>query len=292
VSSTLTTTQHSVLSTPHSLSGAKIVVKLGGEVMLNSTGLDSLASQVAVLAREAVQVVVVHGGGPQADTLAETLGHKVRKVAGRRVTDDNALFVAKMIFAGSINTDLMAALVKHGARPVGLSGVDAGIVQVTRRPPVPYGEEWVDFGHVGDVQAVDTSLLSLLLDNGYIPVIASLAADTEGNVYNINADTVAQSIAVALNADRLIILTNVPGILREHTDSSTLIPTCTVEQINELVADGTISGGMLPKVRNCIEALEAGIPSVQILDGTIATPPLVASLIQNDSLPSGTLITK
>jgi acetylglutamate kinase len=271
---------------------ARFVIKLGGEIMLNAEGLNSIASQVAELARNATEVVLVHGGGPQADTLAATLGHTVRKVAGRRVTDDDALSVTKMVFAGAINTDLVATLVKHGARPAGLSGVDAGIVQVTRRPPVLYGDEWVDFGHVGDVQAVDTSLLTLLLDNGYIPVIASLAADIEGNVYNINADTVAQSIAVALNADRLIILTNVPGILRDHTDASTLIPTCTVEQIYELVTNGTISGGMLPKVRNCIEALEAGIPSVQILDGTIATPPLLASLIPNDSLPSGTLLTK
>lgn len=269
----------------------RFVIKLGGEIILNTEGLASIAAQVADLTSGGTEIVLVHGGGPQADALADKLGHKVRKVAGRRVTDDDALSVAKMVFAGTINTDLVATLVKHGARPVGISGVDAGVVKVKRRPPVLYGEEWVDFGHVGDVQSVDTSLLTLLLGNGFTPVVASLAADSEGYVYNVNADTVAQSIAVALGADRLIILTNVPGILRDHTDPNTLILNCSVDDVNALIADGTISGGMLPKVRNCIDALEAGIPHVQILDGTIAEPQLLAYKLANDAR-GGTLIHK
>lgn len=270
---------------------ARFVIKLGGEIMLNTEGLASIATQVARLAAHSTEIVLVHGGGPQADTLAASLGHKVRKVAGRRVTDEDALSVAKMVFAGTINTDLVATLVKHGARPVGISGVDSGVLKVRRRPPVLYGEEWVDFGHVGDVQSVDTALLTLLLGNGYTPVVASLAADAEGNVYNVNADTVAQSIAVALGADRLVILTNVPGILRDHTDPNTLILNCSADEVNALIADGTISGGMLPKVRNCIDALEAGIPDVQILDGTIADPQLLRYIFDNDA-KAGTLITK
>lgn len=269
----------------------RFVIKLGGEVMLNAQGLDSLAAQVASLARDGVQVVLVHGGGPQADSLASSLGHSVRKVAGRRVTDDDALSVARMVFAGSINTEILATLLKHGAQPVGLSGIDAGIVKVTRRPPVRYNDEWVDFGHVGDVQSVNTALLDVLLENSYTPVIASLAADTEGNIYNVNADTVAQAIAVALRADRLVILTNVPGILRDHTDPSTLISFCTAEEVNALIENGTISGGMLPKVRNCIEALEAGIPHVQILDGTTADPQLTSHILAEDHR-AGTLITR
>ena len=162
------------------------VVKLGGEIMLNATGLDALAIDIAGLARDGVGIVVVHGGGPQADALAEKLGHKVRKVAGRRVTDDDALEVAKMVYGGSINAEILAALLRHGARGVGLSGIDAGLITVGKRPPVKVRdpetgkEETVDFGHVGDIQEVDVALLRLLLENGYVPVVASLAADTRG----------------------------------------------------------------------------------------------------------------
>jgi acetylglutamate kinase len=273
-------------------SGERLVVKLGGEVMLNAPGLDSLASQLVLLSAAGARVVVVHGGGPQADTLAARLGHAVRKVAGRRVTDDDALEVAKMVYGGSINVELLAALNRHYApgspRAVGLSGVDAGLVTVTRRPPMLVEGEWVDFGHVGDVASIDVSLLDLLLAGGFLPVIASLAADREGRIYNVNADTVAQALAVALGASRLVLVTNVPGILLDPADPSTLLATCTPAQIDALVRAGNISGGMLPKVRNCVEALEAGVRAVQILDGTPARPPLLESLATGKG---GTLIT-
>src|SRR5215210_1520148 len=186
----------SLVDTSHALRGERLVVKLGGEVTLNSSGLDSLASQIALLSRGGVGVVVVHGGGPQADNLAARLGHNVRKVAGRRVTDDDALEVAKMVYGGSINVELLAALKRHRASGVGLSGVDGGVVEVVRRPPVfvtnpgTGAQEWVDFGHVGDIASVDISLLELLLERGYVPVVASLAADLEGNIFNVNADTI------------------------------------------------------------------------------------------------------
>jgi acetylglutamate kinase len=278
------------ISTTHSLEafrGKRLVVKLGGEVMLNAQGLDSLAADFALLSREGVGVVVVHGGGPQADTLAKQLGHTVRKVAGRRVTDDGALEVVKMVYGGSINVELLARLKKHGARGVGLSGVDADLISVTRRPVTRVKdseteeEEWVDFGHVGDIASVDASLLELLLEAGYVPVVASLAADGEGNIYNVNADTIAQALAVALGATRLVLVTNVPGILRDPTDPATLVPTCTPAKIDALVERGIISGGMLPKVQNCIEALSAGVSSVQILDGTMDRPPLLDGLISD-----------
>ena len=197
-----------------------VVIKLGGEILLNAGALDGLAADIASLALEGVGVVVAHGGGPQADVLAERLGHSVRKVAGRRITDEGALEVAKMVYRGSANVELVAAIGKHGARAVGLSGVDAGIIRATRRPPVPYidaetgVESLVDFGAVGDIDSVNTGLLSLLLGGGYVPVLASLCVDQDGNIYNVNADTIAQCLAVALIAERLIMLTNVPGILR------------------------------------------------------------------------------
>ena len=280
--------------------GQRLLVKVGGEVALNPPGLDSLASQIALLASNGVEVVLVHGGGPQADTLAAKLGHTVRKVAGRRVTDDDALEVVKMVYGGSINTDLLAVLARHGARGVGLSGVDGGMVTVTRRPPTRItdpatgAEQWVDFGHVGDIVSVDVSLLSLLLNGGYTPVIASLAADTEGNVYNVNADTIAQALATALQVSRLVLLSNVPGILADSTDPATLLPLCSISDLEALVRAGAISGGMLPKVQNCIDALSAGVRSVHILNGALNRPPLLESL-QTDpdsGMRTGTLIVR
>jgi acetylglutamate kinase len=257
-----------------------VVVKLGGEILLNAKALDGLASDIAALALEGVGIVVAHGGGPQADKLAERLGYPVRKVGGRRITDEGALEVAKMVYRGSANVELVAAIGKHGARAVGLSGVDAGLIRAAHRPPVAYRdsltgvETLVDFGAVGDVTAVDTSLLTLLLDGGYVPVLASLCADEQGNILNVNADTVAQAVAVALGADRLIILTNVAGILRNREDPLTRISACSLAEVQVLIADGTIAGGMLPKVQNCIEAISAGVPAVQIVDGTARPSPL------------------
>jgi acetylglutamate kinase len=271
-----------------------VVVKLGGEILLNAPGLDSLASQIATLSHDGVSVVVVHGGGPQADALAQRLGHTVRKVAGRRVTDDNALEVAKMVYGGSTNVEILAALKRHGARGVGLSGVDADLITATRRPvtPVPDPktgvEELVDFGHVGDVASVDTSVLDILLSSGFVPVVASLAADNEGLLYNVNADTIAQALAVALRADRLVLVTNVPGILLDVADPSSLVHACDTDQLAALVSTGAISGGMLPKVHNCTEALQAGVSAVQILDGTGHNPALLESLM---GIGAGTLIT-
>ncbi|MGI8586490.1 MAG: acetylglutamate kinase [Chloroflexia bacterium] len=259
-----------------SFRGHRYVVKLGGEIMLHASALDTLAADVGELTQAGVEIVLVHGGGPQADRLAGRLGHTVRKVGGRRVTDDDALEVAKMVYGGSINLELLGALKRHGGRGVGLSGVDADLITVVRRPlvpvrePVGITETLVDFGHVGDVEAVDVSVVEALWRGGYIPVVASLAADRAGNLYNINADTIAMTLAVGLAADGLFLLTNAPGLLRDPADRASLIPQSTVAEIEKLIADGTISGGMLPKVQNALDALRAGVARVQILDGTQA----------------------
>jgi acetylglutamate kinase len=277
--------------------GRRFVIKLGGEIMLNRVGLGALTREMTLLVDGGADVVAVHGGGPQADALADRLGHQVRKVAGRRVTDDDALEVAKMVYGGSINLELLAAFRRHGALPVGLSGVDAGTITVTRRPPVVLKdpttgvEELVDFGHVGEIQAVDTHLLNLLMERRYIPVVASLAADREGNLYNVNADTLAQALAVALRAT-LILLTNVPGIMLDPADPSTLIRQCNVNRLRDLLASGVISGGMLPKAHNCIEAIEAGVQAVLILDGTGERSLLIESITgMGQPEAAGTLIT-
>jgi acetylglutamate kinase len=268
--------------------GKRFVVKLGGEVMQNAVGLRAMSGDIAHMTAQGIGVVVVHGGGPQADALTQQLGHTVRKVAGRRITDDGALEVVKMVYGGTINIEMLAVLRAAGARAVGLSGVDAGLITVTRRPPTLIrdpqtgAEEWVDFGHVGDVASLDVAVLDLLLNAGYVPVVASLAADTEGNIYNINADTVATALAKALDAEGLYLVTNVPGILRDPSDRFSLIPTCTASEAQALIENGTISGGMLPKVQNCLSALRGGVKQVRILDGSKEESLLLQSLLRSN----------
>ncbi|HEX8596892.1 MAG TPA: acetylglutamate kinase [Chloroflexia bacterium] len=264
--------------------GKRFVIKLGGEVMQNGAGLRAMSADIAQLSSRGISVVVVHGGGPQADALTQQLGHTVRKVQGRRVTDDAALEVIKMVYGGSINIEMLAALQASGARGVGLSGVDAGLITVTRRPPTLVrdpqtgSEEIVDYGHVGDLASVDVAVLDLLLGAGYVPVVASLAADVEGNIYNINADTVATILAKALDAEGLYLVTNVPGILRDPSDRSSLIPVCTASETRALIDGGIVSGGMLPKVQNCLSALRGGVKQVRILDGSKEESLLLQSL--------------
>ncbi len=182
---------------------------------------------------------------------------------------------------------MLSALRASWARGVGLSGVDAGLITVTRRPPVLIrdpqtgSEELVDYGHVGDMASVDVSVLDLLLGAGYVPVVASLAADVEGNIYNINADTVATILAKALDAEGLYLVTNVPGILRDPSDRSSLIASCTVSEAKALIESGVVSGGMLPKVQNCLSALRGGVKQVRILDGSRPESLLLQSLLNS-----------
>jgi acetylglutamate kinase len=192
-----------------------------------------------------------------------------------------------MVYGGSINIEMLAALRASGARAVGLSGVDAGLITVTRRPPVMVrdprtgSEELVDYGHVGDLASVDVALLDMLLGAGYVPVVASLASDVQGNIYNINADTVATILAKALDAEGLYLVTNVPGILRDPSDRSSLVPTCTASEARALIDSGAISGGMLPKVQNCLSALRGGVKQVRILDGSKEESLLLQSLLRS-----------
>jgi acetylglutamate kinase len=189
---------------------------------------------------------------------------------------------------------MVVALKRHGARGVGLSGADADLVTVTRRPPTVVrdpergAEEWVDFGHVGDISRVDPALLDVLWQAGCVPVVACLAADSEGKLYNVNADTIAQALAVAVGATRLVLLTNVPGILLDLGDPGSLVASLDGAELAALVERGVIGGGMLPKAQNVLTALEQGVSAVQILDGTLEYPPLIESLTSGGA---GTIIT-
>lgn len=251
------------------------VVKLGGEVLADPRAVDGITGQISLLSSLGIQVVVVHGGGPQATALSRRMGHEPRIVAGRRVTDDDALAVAKMVYAGQLNVDLLASLRAHEAQGVGLSGVDADLITAHRRPPVKMVDDdgktqMVDYGHVGDLDRVDPRILRTLLDARFVPVVASLAGDGDGNVFNVNADTVAESLAVALRAQKLIFLTGAPGVLRDREDPSSLIAFADPDDLASLLASGAVAGGMRPKVEACIRAATGGVERTHIIDGRVA----------------------
>lgn len=248
------------------------VVKLGGDVLNDADVLDQVAAQIALLSSLSIRLVVVHGGGPQASALSRRLGQEPTIIAGRRVTDDSALEVAKMVYAGALSTDLVAALREHRVQAVGLSGVDADLITAHRRPPVSLVDDagvtrHVDFGHVGEVDRVDPRVITTLVEQRFVPVVASLAGDDEGNVYNVNADTVAESLAVALRAQKLIFLTGAPGVLRDRTDPSTLVTFADPDDLAGLMASGALVGGMRPKVEACIRAATGGVERTHIIDG-------------------------
>lgn len=251
------------------------VIKLGGEVLADKEALDQVAGQIGLLSSLSIRIVVVHGGGPQATALSRRLGVEPEMVAGRRITDDTALEVAKMVYAGALNVDLLAALRENEVQAVGLSGVDADLITARRRPPVQVVDDAgktreVDFGHVGDVDRVDPRVLTTLLQARFVPVISSLAGDADGNVYNVNADTVAESLAVALQAQKLIFLTGAPGVLRDRNDPSSLVTFADPDDLAALLSGGSIAGGMRPKVEACIRAATGGVERTHIIDGRLS----------------------
>jgi acetylglutamate kinase len=251
------------------------VVKLGGDVLNEPAILDAVAAQIALLSSLGIRIVVVHGGGPQASNLSRRLGVEPRLVAGRRVTDDDALEVAKMVYGGQININLLAALRDHRVQGVGLSGVDADLITAHRRPPVSVVDDSgatvrVDYGNVGDIDRVDPRVLVTLMEARMVPVVASLAGGEGDEVFNVNADTVAESLAVALNAQKLIFLTGAPGVLRDRNDPSTLVTFADPDDLAGLMANGALSGGMRPKVEACIRAATGGVERTHIIDGRAA----------------------
>jgi len=254
--------------------GQTFVVKLSGKVTENQENLISLAEELALLHQVGIRICVVHGGGKQLSELAKQLGVEQTIIEGRRVTDDATLEMAKMIFAGKINTDILAALRNRGIEAVGLSGVDGNIVHAERRPPKEIlnretgVRDKVDFGHVGDVVQINARLLTVLLDHGYLPVISSLGADAEGMVFNINADTIAAEIAVQLRAEKLILLSDVDGLYLTAGDSGTKLSRLTAAEAGEMISSGAASGGMIPKLQSIVVLLERGVHSAHIISGT------------------------
>jgi acetylglutamate kinase len=250
------------------------VVKLSGKVTEDQEQLNSLAEEITLCQQVGIRIAIIHGGGKQLTSIAERLGISQRIVNGRRVTDAETLEIAKMVFAGQINTDVLSALRRVGAETVGLSGIDGNIIKARRREIQKVlnqetGEvEVIDYGHVGDIVDINVRLVRLLLDNDYIPVISSLGADDQGNVYNINADTIAAEIAAHLKAEKLILLTDVNGILRDRNDAASTISRLSVDEADRLVKERAISYGMLPKVAAIAHLIRRGVESAHIINGS------------------------
>ncbi len=268
-----------------------IVIKYGGHAMGAEEVARQFARDIVLLEQTAINPVVVHGGGPQIATMLQRLGIKSEFAAGLRITDAATIEIVEMVLAGSINKQLVGYINEAGGKAVGLCGKDGNMVRASKvsRTMIDPGsniEKIVDLGFVGEPEKVDLTLLNQLIGHDLIPVLAPLATSATGQTFNVNADTFAGAVAGALRAKRLLLLTDVPGVLDK---SKTLIPDLSVQEARKLIADGTISGGMIPKVETCIYALEAGVEGVVIIDGK--TPHAVLLELFTDQ-GTGTLIHK
>ncbi len=241
--------------------GAVVVVKLGGNAMVDPELAQTFAADVVLLRSVGLRPVVVHGGGPQIGELLSRLGKETEFVDGLRVTDEETLDVARMVLVGKVGRDIVGAINVHGAYAVGLSGEDGGLITAKPRDEA--------LGFVGDVASIRPGIVQRLLAEDMIPVVSTIGADGSGQAYNINADTVAGALAGALGAEKAIYLTDVPGLLTDVEDPSTIVTRATVADLYAMIEDGLIQGGMVPKVRACIEAVESGAASAHMLDGRI-----------------------
>ncbi len=262
-------------------SGKIVVIKYGGNAMINETLKQQVMEDIALLWLIGVKVVLVHGGGPEISETMKKFGKEAKFVNGLRVTDKETVDIVQMVLAGKINKTLVNLIQMKGGHAMGLSGIDGGIIEATMKNE--------DLGYVGEITKVRPQPIEALLEKNYIPVISTVASDRHGNTYNINGDTAAARIAGALHAERLIMMTDIAGVLKDKDDPSTLIPQITVKEARELYASGVISGGMIPKVDCCIDAIEHGVDNVVIMDGRIPHSILMELLTDEGA---GTMVMK
>ena len=261
--------------------GKVVVIKYGGNAMINEQLKQQVMEDIVLLWLIGVKVVLIHGGGPEINETMKKLGKEAQFVNGLRVTDRETVDIVQMVLAGKINKTLVNLIQMKGGHAVGLSGIDGGILEARMKDEA--------LGYVGTVTKVRPQPINDLLEKGYIPVVSTVASDRMGNAYNINGDTAAARIAGALNAERLIMMTDIAGILRDKDDPATLIPHITVAEARELYDSGVISGGMIPKVDCCIDALEHGVDNVVIMDGRIPHSILMELLTDEGA---GTMVMK
>lgn len=240
-----------------------VVIKYGGNAMTDPELKAAVMSDVVLLSLIGIRVVLVHGGGPEITATLTAMGKESRFINGLRYTDRETAEVVQMVLAGKTNKDLVALLGRHGGKALGLCGIDARLIQAKKL------QGPVDLGYVGEITSVNTAPITDALDRGYIPVIATVGCDSEGNIYNINADTAAARIASSLGAENLILMTDTRGLLRDKEDESTLIPVVQVSEVPSLIREGIISGGMIPKIECCVETVRRGVSRAFIIDGRI-----------------------
>ena len=262
-------------------SGKTVVIKYGGNAMINEDLKQQVMEDICLLWLIGVKVVLIHGGGPEISETMKRLGKKSEFVNGLRVTDRETVDIVQMVLAGKVNKTLVNLLQMKGGHAVGLSGIDGGILEATMKDE--------NLGYVGEITKIRTQPITDLLEKNYIPVVSTIASDRQGNTFNINGDTAAASIAGALGAERLIMMTDIAGLLRDKDDPTTLIPAVTVSEAKQLFEEGIISGGMIPKVDCCIEALEHGVNNVVIMDGRIPHSILMELLTDEGA---GTMVMK
>jgi acetylglutamate kinase len=267
--------------------GKTFVVKAGGGVFADPAAVRGLIEQIAILHYFGVRVVFVHGGGPQLTEVTEALGVPTRMVQGRRVTDQKAIDATSMVLNGLINTKLLALCREINIDAIGISGVDAGLIRAHKRPPVNVDGETVDYGFVGDIDFVDTSVINKLLDNGLMPIVSPLSADENGVLLNINGDTVAAAIGAALNAEKLMLCTGAPGILERVEDPSSIISYTDLKGLKRLREEKKIVDGMLPKAKAIEDAIRGGVRRVHVM--SYKSPEgILAEVFTNEG--AGTLI--
>ena len=239
-----------------------VVVKYGGNAMTSQELKDAVMTDVVMLSLIGVKVVLVHGGGPEINEMLARVGKESKFVNGLRYTDKETAEIVQMVLAGKVNKGLVSLLTQHGGNAIGLCGIDGDMIRCEKKTSQ-------DLGFVGHITDVNTKPILDALDSGYIPVISTVAVDEKGDVYNINADTAAAKIAAALHAENLILMTDIRGLLRDKDDEDTLIPAVAVSEVPQLIRQGVISGGMIPKIECCVESIRRGVQKSLIIDGRI-----------------------
>ncbi len=267
------------------LNGKTIVIKYGGNAMVDEALTIKILQDITLLKYVGVNPIVVHGGGPEINKLLSALQIPTQFHNGLRITDEATMEVVQMVLCGKINKDIVSRLNALGAKAIGLCGKDAELIRVVKKP----ASDGVDLGYVGQVVSINTKLLETLSRDEYIPVIAPIGVGEDGHSYNINADTVAADIAAALKAEKLMFLTDVDGIRRNAKDPSTLVSVISIAEIQAMIADGSIDGGMIPKVKGCIKSVQDGVNRTHILDGTIPHP-IILEIFTDKGI--GTMVTK
>ena len=265
-------------------SGITVVIKYGGAALVNEEIKSTIIKDIALMKFVGFKPVVVHGGGKDINKALERVGIEPQFKDGLRVTDEETMEVVQEVLVGKVNKSLVTELCLQGINAVGVCGKDSGFMKVKKATP-----NGLDLGLVGEVTEVDTTLINTLLDNDFVPVISTVGVDEEGNSYNVNADYAAVAVAGALNAEKLVFITDVAGVMRDVNDPNSVISTTNTAEINELIVDGTIAGGMIPKVQCCLAGVNAGVKNVHILDGRIAHC-LILEIFTNKGI--GTLIEK